>query len=137
MSGDGESPNVRAMRRGYEAVLRGDFETVQELLSPEAEMHDRAESPDPGTYSGPSGARDAMNATYDFFDDVEMVPERFHEREDCIVVEVVMRGRGKGSGVPVEERLAHLWRLRDGQPYYMQAYTHVDEALREAGFARR
>jgi ketosteroid isomerase-like protein len=137
VSDSGESDNVRAMRRGYEAVMNGDFDAIQELLSPEVEMHDRAESPDPGTYSGPDGARSAMNATYDYFDDVELVPERFHEGDDCIVVEVVLRGRGKGSGVPVEEHLAHLWRLRDDQPYYMQAYTRVEDALRDAGIVRR
>ena len=133
MSDGGESANVRAMRRGYEAVQKGDFGVIEELLSPEVEMHDRPESPDPGTYSGPDGARTAMDATYDYFDDVELTPKRFHEREDCIVVEVLLRGVGRGSGVPVEEHLAHLWRLRDGQPYYMQAYTRVQDALRDAG----
>ena len=133
MSDGGESANVRAMRRGYEAVQKGDFGVIEELLSPEVEMHDRPEVPDPETYSGTDGARHALNATYDYFDDVELVPEGFHEGDDCIVVEVLLRGVGRGSGVPVEEHLAHLWRLRDGQPYYMQAYTRVEDALRDAG----
>ena len=45
--------------------------------------------PDPTT-DRPDG-RYAKDVTYHDFDDVELVPEGFHERDDCIVVEVVLR----------------------------------------------
>jgi len=41
-------------------------------------------------------------------------------------------GRGRGSGVPVEETIAHLWTVRDGKAVALQVYTDPDDALRDA-----
>jgi ketosteroid isomerase-like protein len=124
--------NSEVMRGGYEALARGDFDAIVQLLDPEIEMHDRPEAPDASTYRGAAGARTALDATFDYFDDVSMEPEEFYERDDTVVVVITLRGRGRVSGVPVEERLAHLWTLRDGRPYAMQAYTDPADALRAA-----
>ena len=52
---------------------------------------------------------------------------------DTHVVAILrMHGRGRGSGVPVEERIAHRWRVRDGKAAEMQVYSDPDDALRDA-----
>jgi hypothetical protein len=127
------SENIAMLRRGYEAISRGDFDSVMEMLDPEIVMHDRPESPDAGTYHGHAGALEALRQTDDFFDDVEMAPEEMHESGDQIVVVLTLRGRGRESGVPVEERIAHLWTVREGRALALRAFTDPGDALRAAG----
>jgi ketosteroid isomerase-like protein len=40
-----------------------------------------------------------------------------------------MRARGKGSGVPLAIRTAHIWTLRDGKLARNELYREPDEAL--------
>ena len=49
-----------------------------------------------------------------------------------VVVVLKMTGRGRGSGVPVEETIAHLWTVRDGKAIAMQVYSDPEHALRDA-----
>jgi ketosteroid isomerase-like protein len=41
---------------------------------------------------------------------------------------VTMRGRGKASGVPVEENFAQVWTFRDEEPIRMVLYADPDKA---------
>jgi uncharacterized protein len=128
-------PDIEGMRRAYEGLSRGDVEGALELIDPEVEVRDRPEAPDPQIYHGYEGVRTAVQATFDTFDLVEFEPERFVEVGDRIVVVIRMRGTGKESGVPVEDRIAHLWTMRDGKAWRMQVYSDPDEAIRDAGAA--
>ena len=53
-----------------------------------------------------------------------------------VVVVLRMSGRGRGSGVPVEETIAHLWTLRDGKAVELQVYSDPEDALRDARAGR-
>jgi ketosteroid isomerase-like protein len=124
-----DSQAVEALRRAYELISRGDIEGVLELAHPEIEMTDRPEVPDPQTYSGHDGIREALGKNVETFEEMELVPERFIEEGNFVVVVLLMRGRGKESGVPVEDRIAHVWELRDGQAWRLQVYSDPEEAI--------
>ena len=49
-----------------------------------------------------------------------------------MVVVLTMRGTGRGSGVKVEERIAHQWKIRDGKAVELQVYSDPDDAVRDA-----
>ena len=51
---------------------------------------------------------------------------------EYVVVVLTMRGTGRGSGITVEERIAHQWRVRDGRVVALQVYSDPDEAIRDA-----
>lgn len=127
--------DIEGMRRAYEGLSRGDLEGALELIDPDVEVRDRPEMPDPQTYHGYEGVRSAVQSTFDTFDLVDFEPERFVEVGDRIVVVILLRGTGKESGVPVEDRIAHLWTMRDGKAWRMQVYSDPDEAIRDAGAA--
>jgi ketosteroid isomerase-like protein len=129
--------DIDRMRAGYEAMGRGDFNAVLDLMDPEIEIRDRPEIPDPQTYRGREGVLTALSRNLDSFDDLEMVPESFVEGGDQMVVCILLRGRGRISGVPVEDRLAHLWTIRDGRAVALQVYSDPAEALRAAGLPDR
>jgi uncharacterized protein len=127
---------VERMRAGYAALSRGDIEAVFELLDPDVEVRDRPESPDPSVYHGYEGARTAFQQSVEMFEGFELVPEDVFARDDHVVVVLQMRGQGKGSGVPVDERIAHHWTLRDNRPVRLQVYSDPDDALAAAGIKR-
>ena len=128
--------DVERLRAGYEALDRGDISAVQAFIHPEAEMRDRPEIPDATTYVGWDGVLLSLRASRETFDDFHFVPERFLENEDKIVVILRMVGKGRASGVPVEEQIAHLWTIRDGLGVALQAFTSPADALEVAGLPR-
>jgi uncharacterized protein len=128
--------NVERLRVGYEALDRGDIGPVRDFLHPEAEMHDRPEIPDATTYRGWDGIVHSIRASQETFDDFHFLPQKFHEHGEHIVVFIKMTGTGRVSGVPVEERIAHLWTVRDGVGVKLQAYTDPADALEAAGLPR-
>jgi ketosteroid isomerase-like protein len=77
-----------------------------------------------------------LRDTSDSFENFRLDPEQFFEHADKIVVILSMTGRGRTSGVPVEERIAHLWTLRDGLAVELRAFTDPADALEAAGLPR-
>jgi uncharacterized protein len=128
--------NVDRLRVGYEALSRGDYEAVRQLLDPDILLSDRPEAPDARSYRGYAGMLETLRDTSDSFEDFRLDPQRFFERDDKIVVVLSMTGRGRTSGVPVKERIAHLWTLRDGLAIELRAFTDPADALEAAGLPR-
>ena len=128
--------NAERIRRGYAAVDRGDIEAVRELFAPDIELFDRPEVPNAQSYRGWEGMAATVRDSQDTFEDFRFVPERLLEKGDRVVVIVTMTGRGRASGVPVEERIGHLWTLRDGLAVELRAFTDPADALEAAGLPR-
>jgi ketosteroid isomerase-like protein len=128
--------NVDRLRGGYEALGRGDFEAIRGLLHPKVLLQDRPEAPDARSYRGYEGMLTTLRDTTETFEDFRLDPEQFFEHADKIVVILSMTGRGRTSGVPVEERIAHLWTLRDGLAVELRAFTDPADALEAAGLPR-
>jgi ketosteroid isomerase-like protein len=126
------SANEERLRRAYEAAGRGEVDVDPDVLDPGIVIRDRPEIPDPQTYHGYEGVREALQAGDDAFETLDLIPERFVEQGDTIVVVLRMQGRGRGSGVPVVDHIAHLWKLRDGRAYSLQVYSDPDEAIADA-----
>ena len=124
------------LRAAYEALDRGDAEAIRDFLHPQVELFDRPEIPDAGSYIGWEGLMLSVRASRDSFADFHFTPQRFFEHGDRVVVIVLMTGRGKASGVPVEEQIAHEWTMRDGRAVRLQAYSDPADALEAAGLAR-
>jgi ketosteroid isomerase-like protein len=136
----GEAPVMAAddidrMRRAYEALSSGDLELVMELVDPEAVMQDRPEIPDPQTYRGHEGVRQSLARNLEAFETLDLIPQHFIQIGDRVVAVLRMSGRGKESGVPVEDTIAHLWTIRDGKAWRMQVYSDPEDAVAAAASA--
>jgi hypothetical protein len=128
--------NADRILSAYWALDRGDREAAQNLLAPDIELRDRAEGPDPNVYRGREGFARSVDESLESFEELRFVPEQAFERGEHVVVLVTMSGRGRSSGVPVEERIAHLWTVRDGVATRLQAYTDPADAFEAAGLPR-
>jgi ketosteroid isomerase-like protein len=126
-------PLAEQFRRAYTDFARGNLEAVLELIDPEVELRDRPESPDASTYHGHEGVLESLQKSAETFEELDFIPERFVEQGDHMVVTILMRGRGRGSGVPVEEQIAHLWTIREGKAAVLQVYSNEADALEAAG----
>jgi ketosteroid isomerase-like protein len=127
--------NLARLRAAYEAMGRDGLDSVEawDLISDDIVIRDRPEAPDPQTYKGREGARKALAASDETFEEFTMEPVDLIAVGDAHVVVVLrMFGRGRGSGVPVEEEIAHLWTVDNGKAVAMQVYSDPQDALRDA-----
>jgi ketosteroid isomerase-like protein len=86
-----------------------------------------------GVYIGREGVARGVQELLDVFDELHSVPERFFTAGDYVVVYVRLRGRAKGSGVPIDAPYAHVWRFRGEQVDLWHAYSDRQAALKAVG----
>lgn len=128
--------NVALLRGAYESIGREGIDSVgpwEVLISDDIVIRDRPEAPDPQTYRGREGVLEALASSDESFEEFTMTPLRLEGiGERHVVVVLRMFGRGRGSGVPVEEEIAHLWTIEDGRAVALQVYSDVEDAVRDA-----
>jgi ketosteroid isomerase-like protein len=120
---------IDAMRRGYEAVNRRDFATMVESFDPDVEWRDSPELPGAGVYRGRKRIVAEIESFLDVWEElrieiVEVVPV-----DDRLVAVVGFHARGRGSKVPLEGAVAHVWTWRDGKAVRLQAFMTKEKAL--------
>jgi ketosteroid isomerase-like protein len=124
--------NVEVVRRAWEASIRHDNEAVFRLYDPEVEVHDAFYD---RAYRGLDGVREWFRDLVSTFDAMESEVEEWIDAGDDVVAVLRWRGRGKRSGVPVEQRQAHVWTLRDDKLWRLWVYASKAEALKAVGLA--
>jgi ketosteroid isomerase-like protein len=118
--------NVERARRGYEAALRGDLDTIGEFLDPDVKWHG-------GDPAAPGACRNRKEALA--FMRQARSRGRIGELVDLIdagdKVVVIMRPPSEG-GEPAALS-ANLTTFRDGKAIEMVHYPNPDDALAAAG----
>ena len=126
--------NVEIVRRALEVSTRRDDEATFALYDPEVEIRGQV---DGDTYRGLTRVRmyfqDWFAAWHDFSTDAE---EWIDAGED-VVVALHVRARGRQSGVPVDQRIWHVWTLRDRKLWRLRIYATRAEALEAVGLSEQ
>jgi ketosteroid isomerase-like protein len=125
--------NVEAVRRGFEAFQRGEWELFLQGVDPNIEF---VELPAFGTktYRGHEGLVAAVQWWSSQWDDFHTELTQLIDANDDQVVHVVRnQGRGKLSRVEVAEEVAFLSTIRDGKAIRIEMFRSVSEALEAAG----
>jgi ketosteroid isomerase-like protein len=89
--------------------------------------------PDGAVHRGPQAVREFFRDWIDQWDEPESVWRLEQTRPDTVLAITTTRGRGRASGVPVEQTFAQVWTFRDGEPMRMVLYTEVDRGRAAAG----
>ena len=121
-----------AVVRGWFDARRRGREGVFEFLSPDLEWTTRWYLPDSQTYYGHEGHRALQERFREVIDDLWFEADEFISVGDQVLVPVRWGGRGRGSGVTVEE-CAEAWvfTVRGGLITRVTEYD-TKEAAREA-----
>jgi ketosteroid isomerase-like protein len=131
---------ARAVRRGYEAANRGDFELLFLFYDPNVEFRFTAARgfvpPDlVGTLHGPESLREIWGNWREMSDDFRLVPEEVLDLGDRSLISVRAEGLGRGSGVPFGDQVAEVFTYRGGKVVRQEIFRERAEALAAAGIA--
>jgi ketosteroid isomerase-like protein len=129
---------VEIVRRLYDAVARHDSAAVLALYHPEAECdYSRVGWGDltgPGLYVGHEGLRRVYREWYEAWEGYEEELEELIDAGDEVISIVTGRGRGRASGVEVENaHHAGVWTIRGGKVVRVVWFPSPEEALEAAG----
>jgi ketosteroid isomerase-like protein len=120
---------VERLKSAYEAFHTGGVEAILDRIAPDLQVRGRASSPDRETLVGGEGVVELVKLNMEAFDSLELEPVEFLDRGEVIVVVLIQRVRGRGSGVPLECETAHVWDFEDGQAAQMRIFADRERAL--------
>jgi ketosteroid isomerase-like protein len=107
---------------GFVALTTLDFEWSPSMSAIENEM-----------FIGGDGIRKYFDALSEAWEHFHVIPDRFLEQADCVLVLGELEGRGKGSGITVNASLGMAFDLRARMISRIRGYLDHDEALKAVG----
>ena len=126
--------NVEIVRRMYEAFHGGDADRALAYFDPEV-VFDATRRPDGGIGHGHHGLNTNINRWLGAWNEWSEEIEETRDLGSNVLVISMQRGRGKGSGVEVEQRYALIYEVRGGKITRMTLYISSAEALEAAGLS--
>ena len=108
-------------------------DALAEVYAPDVVIDMAGRVFNPKTYRGYDGLREYREDLYETWDEVVFEAEEFIEEGDRVAAISRMRGRGRGSGIPIDERAAGIWTIRAGRIVHSRFLGAMsrDEALAE------
>jgi ketosteroid isomerase-like protein len=89
----------------------------------------------PQVYRGFDGLGRLLGEIREVWAEWHVVPERFLDASDRVVVIETVRARGIGSGLELDTKAAAVWTLRDGRVSRIEYDFDRERALKAAGLA--
>ncbi len=129
--------NVEIVRRFLERAQE-EPDAVWDIFEDRAEWEvpDAVTAPDlAGVSRGPDGVRRWFSRWVGAFEDWNYEVEEMLSGENTVAAHIHQWGRGKTSGVPVDQRFWQVWTLRDGKAVRVTHCLDRIEALEAAGLS--
>ncbi len=125
--------NVELVRSMQEAFTGAKPELALSFLHPDV-VYDARERPDGKVWRGRHEMAGAMLEWSEVWDDLEVRAERYVDAgEGRVLILWHERGRGKESGIEMDQRGANLVTLAGRQVVHMRLYIDQQAALRAVG----
>ena len=128
--------NVEAVRRAIAAHNAADAAGFLDLWDADCEWFTVTGSQlDATPYLGHDGIRQYLADRAETWAELHFLPDRIEPGADDDVVVAVgfLRGRGRGSSVPVEQRVGLVYRFRGPKVHDCRTYADPEAALEAAG----
>lgn len=106
-------PNEDLMRRGYEAFIQGDIETLDELISDDITWHSPGRNPFAGDYEGKEEVFGLFGRIAEETDSFEQDIHDVLANDDHVVA--LVRQRIEKDGETIEDVSCHVAHVEDGQ----------------------
>ena len=121
--------DVERVRSSYEALNRRDIEATVGVLHDDATWVEHSDLPEAGSYQGVGTIRSFLELFLESWEELHQEIEEQDVRGHCVLLFIHLEARGKGSGIEVDSRYAHLWHLRESRGARVDAYYDRDQAL--------
>jgi ketosteroid isomerase-like protein len=129
---------VEVARQVFDAYNRRDVDGLfAELATPDFEYYPAITTAlDGGSgYRGREGVERFAADTSESWEELQSFPEEFRDLGDRVVVLGRLKGRGKGSGAPVDTPSVNIFDFRGDRIWRSRVYLDRAEGLREAGLS--
>ena len=128
--------DIHILEELFAAFSDGDIERILPLTHPQFVATIPPElSPEPDTYRGHEGVRRYFSSFADAMEQVRFEPQRFWDAGEGVVVAMRMTARGNQTAIPVEQRFAQIWTIRDGLVASVRTFSSLPDALEAAGLS--
>jgi ketosteroid isomerase-like protein len=125
--------NVEVVRDVYERWSQGDFRASLDVLDPLVLFVLRPEFPDAGTYLGRERLAEYTRGLLEPWTRFTIEAEEIADAGDSVVVAVLQRGVGDGSGAATEFRYFQVWSFRGRKVIRLENFRERAEALEAVG----
>jgi ketosteroid isomerase-like protein len=122
------SANVELVRSIYATWRRG--ETAIDVMAADVVWDFSRRQVEPEIYRGREGVRRFVRQLFEAWSELRQEPSEYIAAGERVLVLLAIEGRGRASGAEVDERIAHIWTLRDGQVASLEYFGDVAEAQR-------
>jgi ketosteroid isomerase-like protein len=130
--------NVDLVLKIHTAVIQGDLHGLLSGVHPKAEYRAATQQAIEGegsVFRGYDGIRRWFRELHDLYEDLETEILEVRDLGDRVVVLFLVRGRGTGSGVTLEQSLAQVVKLRQGKVIEIREYFSREDAFEAVGLA--
>jgi ketosteroid isomerase-like protein len=125
---------VEDARNGDLSHLEEQIARLRDLVTDDAEIDMSTRVFNPHVYRGIDGIRRLLGEIREVWEEWHIVPERFLDAGDLVVVIETVHARGRGSGVELHNsRTATIWTLRHGRVTSLRVGVEIDNALKAVG----
>jgi ketosteroid isomerase-like protein len=127
--------NVEVVLELHAAVTRGDLDGVLSLAHPKVEYRSAIQQAMEGEgsmFTGLAGISRWFGELQDLYEYLESDVLEVRDFGERVVIVFVVRGRGAGSGITLEQPLAQVVRVREGKIIEVRDYFSREEALEAA-----
>ncbi len=128
-----EGSDREIVRQAFEAFSRDDIDGVLELCDPDVVVHDPQRTGT--TFHGPDGLRQFFAEWMENWAEYRSEPVELTEIEDAILVRAHQTGKGKLSGIEINQDIFVIVRIRDGKFVEYRIYTNREDAVASMGAA--
>jgi ketosteroid isomerase-like protein len=128
---------VEIVRKSLQAFLANDFEGWFAVMDPGCRLYPRPEEPEvKECYEGWDEMLGYLVNWYSGWKEYTVEPERFIDAGDWVVVEMNEVGVAE-SGLRVEQRFAHAFKVEDGKDVEWRQFGPVEEAIEALGLSEQ
>jgi uncharacterized protein len=125
--------NVEIVRRLIEAWNSNEQDEAIAIVDPEVVLDATRRLVNPKTYTGMQGMRRMLADRDEVWEEFRMEPDEVLDSGDRVVAIGRWVAKGKGSGIEVQQPVAHVFTLQDGRVVRVEISATRDEALEAAG----
>jgi ketosteroid isomerase-like protein len=129
--------NVEIAKRGIDAFNATDVDEFTALTTPDFQWSPSMVAIEGEVFRGGEGIRAYFASLSNAWEEFVILPDRFRDLADLVIMLGRLRGRGKNSGVPVDASLGMVFDFRDGKIARIRGYLDHGETLRAAGVSEQ